>query len=138
MLKVYLCSRWGRRGEMRLCAGQLEALGVRVTSRWLASDQHDVQAPGEREADAARFAVEDIEDIDASDALVAFTEAPDSHHGRGGRHVELGYAIARGKSVIVCGPRENVFCWLPLVVHCPAWVDALAALGRLYHGSERH
>lgn len=68
---------------------------------------------------AKRWAVEDIEDIDAADALIAFTEAPGDTPGRsrGGRHVEFGYAIGKGKPVCIVGIRENVFCHLPQVMH---------------------
>jgi hypothetical protein len=41
---------------------------------------------------------------------------------RGGRHVEFGLALAWSKHLIVAGPREHVFHWLPQV----RWVDCAA------------
>ena len=34
---------------------------------------------------------------------------------RGGRHVEFGMAIAAQKRIVVIGPRENIFHWLPMI-----------------------
>ncbi len=36
-----------------------------------------------------------------------------SGYSRGGRHVEAGYALAKGKYLVLVGPRENVFYSLP-------------------------
>jgi crossover junction endodeoxyribonuclease RusA len=63
------------------------------------------------------FAADDFQDIKSCDLLIAFTEA--DMHPRGSRHVELGIALALGKKIIVVGPRENVFCCLPQVMHLP-------------------
>lgn len=37
-----------------------------------------------------------------------------------------GYALAAGKRMVVIGPRENIFCWLPHVEHHATWQDFLA------------
>jgi len=47
--------------------------------------------------------------------LLFFSEPPDSHSKRGGRHVEFGLALAWGKRLMIVGPRENVFHCLPQV-----------------------
>jgi hypothetical protein len=72
----------------------------------------------------ARFAAEDLDDISESDYLIAFTESAGTGHSRGGRHVELGFALALGIPVHIIGPRENIFCWLEDVV---VW-DSMRAL----------
>lgn len=101
--------------------------------------------PSERAAALRQhFAQEDVADVLAAHVLVAFTETPRSSASRGGRHVEFGLALglmeARRNSdalhyfgppmnrVIVVGPRENVFCWLPEVEHYDDWPSALEAL----------
>lgn len=57
-------------------------------------------------------------------ALIAFTERPRANlASRGGRHVELGMAIALSKTIVIVGPRENVFCTLPGIVHHDTWPD---------------
>ena len=114
-----------------------------VKSRWLnGSHQLDnagssIGEDGERRFEAgdpavnhlrARFAGEDIADVMAAETVVAFTEEPRTCNSRGGRHVELGIALGAGKRVIVIGPRENVFCWLPGIEHYRAWADFEASL----------
>ena len=65
--------------------------------------------------------------IAASDIFIAFTEEPDSPYGRGGRHVEFGFAMYHYgedhlKAVIVVGPRENIFHALPEVHRIDSWL----------------
>ena len=125
-MKIYLSSRYGRIHEMQAMAAWLRNHGHTVTSRWLNDDESlDIYTP---EHDTAReWAFQDIEDIRAADCLVAFTEQPQSPWSRGGRHVELGYAMGEGKSTVVVGPRENIFChcshlWCETVQEFMDWV----------------
>lgn len=140
-LRVYLAARYSRRGELTRYRAELNALGYDVTSRWL-DGNHQIADDGmpigedgealvegyaESERAAAlrrQFAHEDLVDIQNSDVLVAFTEPPRSSASRGGRHVELGYAIGLGRPVIVVGYRENVFCWLPEIRFARTWPEA--------------
>jgi nucleoside 2-deoxyribosyltransferase len=78
--------------------------------------------------EAQAFAMDDIEDIQAADALIAFTERPFSDKGRGGRHVEFGYALALKKTIYMIGPRENVFHCLPEVTRFRTWPEFIAYL----------
>lgn len=116
--RIYLAGRYSRREELLRIGKQLKGMGHEVTSRWLLG-KHEMkdERPGHEEA--MMFAEEDIQDILKADVLVAFTEEPGAQKGRarGGRHVEFGYAIARGMRVCVVGHRENVFCHLPEVMH---------------------
>lgn len=113
-------------------AKQLERMGHAVTSRWI-TGVHEI--PGKREGDdytveeRAHFSAEDLKDLDEAECIVGFTEFPDAPANKGGRHVEFGYAIAKGKMLYVVGPRENVFHCLPDVICC-ADFDALAS--RIY------
>jgi len=137
---VYLAARYSRREELLSYRAQLEAMGFTVTSRWLNGahqvDNNGLQLgdDGERLVEACAdpiagdFATEDMADVAAAYTVVAFTEPPRSSASRGGRHVELGMALAWAKRVIVVGPRENVFCWLPYVEHFDEWHGAFDAL----------
>lgn len=121
MTRVYFCARFGRRDELRSYRAALmaDALGRRyeVRSSWLdvagglsADGVELVSEDGTRpERDAAyarRAADADLAEVIASDLLIAFT---DGAAGRGGRHVELGVALALGIGVVVVGPREHIF-----------------------------
>lgn len=140
--KIYLAARYSRRLELCGYRAELAALGYEVTSRWLnGSHQIDdkgvpIGDDGERRFEMGdpslahwreHFATEDVADVLAADTLVAFTEEPRSGNSRGGRHVELGIALGSGKHVIIVGPRENVFCWLPLVEWYPDWTHLVVA-----------
>jgi hypothetical protein len=61
-------------------------------------------------------------DLAQSDCLIAFTERPPSGPGRGGRHVELGIALANGLRTMVVGWQENLFH--TLVEFYPSWEEA--------------
>ena len=129
-MKIYLAARFSRKDELNGHADQLRATGHEVTSRWL-TGAHEWSGVADNEipaADQARFAREDIEDIDRADVIVCFTEAPHAGPARGGRHVEAGYALGIGKRILAVGWRENVFYALPQVEFFPAWDRALAAL----------
>lgn len=138
--KLYLASRYGRREELCGYRDELNNLGLDVQARWLdgahqlASDGRAIGEGGESSVEGddaeaasirAKFAKDDIDDVYGCDMLVAFTEPPGATagRGRGGRHVELGLAIATGRYVVVVGPRENIFYWLPEVRHFDTWAE---------------
>lgn len=133
-MKVYLCGRYSRRDELRGVRGTLAALGHTCTSRWLNTTWEGGDGSGSSAAPPEyrqRFAVTDLEDVARADVLVAFTEPPNSG-GRGGRHVELGAALALGKRVIVVGHYENLFCHHPLVEFVKDKAEMASLLGRAY------
>lgn len=123
-MKVYIAARYVRRQEMVEKAAQLMQYGIPVTSRWIGGVHEEDEAP---EDVIARFAKEDLDDIARADVLVAFAEEPYTQ-SRGGRHVELGYALALGHTILVVGGRENIFSYLPEIVHAPDWDAALSWL----------
>ena len=151
-MKIYLASRYSRREELCGYRQQIEALGVRVTSRWL-DGQHQISDSGtpigehgERlvegddtantSPEAAklreRFANEDFADVMSAQLLIAFTEPPRSNASRGGRHVELGIALGQMKQVWVVGHRENIFCWMEDVRYFDTWETCLSKLQEVY------
>lgn len=122
-MQIYLAARYSRRAEMQQIARALEQLGHLVTARWV-SGAHDT-------CEDTKSALEDLEDIHAADMLVAFTEQPGvAGRARGGRHVEYGYALARGLRIVVVGPRENVFHHVPGVEVLPSVAQLIALLRR--------
>lgn len=136
-MRIYLAARYSRREELLGYKRALEAGGHEVTSRWLAgAHQWDPVAAGIESPESAietvpveavRFALDDIEDLQRAGLLIAFTERPRANlASRGGRHVELGMAIALDKPILIVGPRENVFCTLPGIQVYPDWGALLA------------
>jgi nucleoside 2-deoxyribosyltransferase len=132
MLQVYLASRFSRFDELNGYKQELAKLDVEVTSRWLNGGHEWVGTADEDipvEAQAG-FASQDLEDIDAADLVICFTEAMNSPYTRGGRHVEFGYALAKGKAIIVVGHRENVFYCLSYenIYFCETWAEAVEVI----------
>lgn len=136
-MKIYLAARYSRNDEMRGIRDVLERMGHKVTSRWI--DCHpDTNGTPELENSlsqealtaapevGARFAQVDVADLEAADVVISFT-SPDGG-GKGGRHIEFGYGLARGKQMILVGPRENVFHTLPEVERYRDWPHLLVTL----------
>lgn len=145
-MKVYLAASYSRRLEMVERAADLERLGHRVVSSWIdghheTNSAHGSQADGV--ADAAEqetWAIEDVADLIEADAVVMFSEAPHAgNRKRGGRHVELGFALGwtmacrmnglgSDMRAFVVGPVENVFHCLGAVERYDTWEQCVAAL----------
>jgi nucleoside 2-deoxyribosyltransferase len=108
-VQVYIAAPYPERAAAQRVGRALEAAGVAVTSSWLCLD--DVPS----EASAAR----DLADVARADVLVALN--PDSWHdrGTGGRHVEVGYALALGKPIVLVGARSQIFHHLRAVTVVP-------------------
>lgn len=123
--RVYLASRFARRDEMRRIAAELDRDGFVVTSRWLSSPLPLAQSDLTDEGRAGDLALMDLEDLRTADICIAFTEGSDNlAAGRGGRHTELGIAVALGQRVVLVGPREHVFHCLPGIEQFPDWQAA--------------
>ncbi len=95
-MKFYIASRFSRRHEANALAQKLKAQGHEITSRWVLAD-----------------------------AVVSLMELP-RNNGRGGRHVEFGYALGLGKLMFIIGPRETVFHHLDEVRHFDTSEEFLA------------
>lgn len=109
----YLAGRFGRKEEFLGYRKVLKKAGEQVQARWL-TEETDMTVVDDEERE--RIAILDAEDVTKCDGVLCFTEDPDVEgpgRNRGGRHVELGLALALNKRVVVIGPRENVFCYLP-------------------------
>ena len=121
-----MAARYSRRVELCGYRTELEERGHSVPARWLLG-KHQVEGLVDSNADtfvvpndeASAFAIDDAEDIDASDFLIAFTEEPRSGGTRGGRHWEAVYASGLRRAgwpirIFIVGPLEHVFTSLPL------------------------
>lgn len=148
-MNIYLAARYSRREELCGYREQLRALGHTVDAVWL-NGSHQISDTGnpigeegeslvegddgstnERAAKLReKFAIEDMRDVKNCDLLIAFTEEPRSSSSRGGRHVEMGIAIGLGKPILIVGPRENIFCWLPNVRQFDTWKDCFTGFYR--------
>ena len=136
-MRIYLAARYGRHEELMGYAEELRALGYQVTSRWILGD-HELRSGGHSDEDAwaVVWAAEDRLDLLEADIVVSFTEGADvPGRARGGRHVEFGMALERGKRLIVVGPRENVFHYLPLVRRFETWAEARDHLAEYREGT---
>ena len=116
-LRFYFAARFQKRFELRPFRQQLEALGHIVTSRWL-------DAEGEDPDNLALCAGEDLVDVTTADAVVNFTEEPRGA-SRGARHCEFGIGLALNKKLVIVGPREHAFHFLPQVECFASWADFL-------------
>lgn len=130
-MKVYLAAAFSRRAELRGYRDELRRAGIEVTSRWL--DESEEPEPDDDDfADDVRsfaeYAEMDLEDVQDADVIVCFTEEPGGGPARGGRHVELGYALGIGLDAIVVGYRENIFHCLRDVHFDPDWEAARTRL----------
>lgn len=128
---IYLAGRYSRREELCAYKRQLVSLGHTVSSRWL-NGNHQIDDEGlsveAKAEERTRFALEDWFDLLAAECCIAFTEPPRGTSSRGGRHVELGAALALEQIVYVVGHRENVFCCLPQVRFHEEWESCLGAI----------
>lgn len=113
-MRVYLCGAFQHQEEMRERRNWLEEFGYEVCSSWIDVDFHEDDGLvaddfGLMPRRASVYAHRDLREIDRCDLLVCFTEPEGSKYTRGGRHVELGYAQALGKMIVVVGREETIF-----------------------------
>lgn len=112
-MKYHLIGRWERRPEILRAAKALEAMKHEITSRWL---NYTGTTGGEymniRSGKWPEFSVEGLADVDAADTVLVFGDAPMGYirqDGQRGTHLtQLGYALAKGKRIVVVGSPENV------------------------------
>lgn len=129
-MKVYLAASFKMINELREYAKQLRKAGHEVTSSWLRErSKPDVELlPGDN---YRKNALIDLFDIDRADTFAIFTVPGTEFIKRGGKHFEAGYAHAKGKTIHVIGPDENIFYQLPEMIHYESWDQYIYD-----HGSE--
>ena len=109
-MKIYLAAAYQRQAEMREYRKVLERLpDVAVVSSWL-DQEHEDDGQESVPFDVMRkCSQQDLLDIRSCDMFVCFASTPDKPWNRGGRHVELGYALGHHKRCIVIGEGETIF-----------------------------
>lgn len=127
---IYIASRVSRRQECYDLALKLIEQGHTINARWVIRDEDHVMPEGlsaqAEDAERRRFAIEDVEDMNAASWCISLMDEPRGN-SRGGRHVEFGYCLARNLRMTIIGPRENVFHHLPHVEHFDGLSGFLAA-----------
>ena len=107
-MKIYLAGSYERRAEIDAAGASLVALGHRILSSW-----HTQQIPPEDyEINPSRrtwSAMQDLAQLKRADVVIVFTERPVEITSAGGTMVELGYALAKEKEIIIVGPAQNCF-----------------------------
>lgn len=122
-MKLYLAGPYAARDRLaERVVPLLQERGHTVQAGWLGGTRPITPsslgaALGQSTETVRMYAAADFADIDACEGLVMLTAGylsdlwgtPDALLHTGGRHVEVGYALARSKPVYVVGEPENVF-----------------------------
>lgn len=106
-MKIYIAGRYNLLKELKEQSELYKTAGHEITSSWLDNKEEGLSFED--------VAIQDIKDVDEADALVLYTEPYGTMVSGGGRHVEFGYALGKGKRVVIVGPLENIFHWHPSV-----------------------
>ncbi|HSV38716.1 MAG TPA: hypothetical protein VLI04_08150 [Nocardioidaceae bacterium] len=156
MTRAYLAAPYAARERVAEYARDLVRHGIDVTASWL-DETHEINegttgaATALQPEEVARHAATDLDDIARCDVLVLFTARSlgfdPAEVASGGRHVETGYALAKGIPVLVIGEPENVFHRLdhinhtgmsgPWVERVSTWIEALAEFVERRSAAER-
>jgi nucleoside 2-deoxyribosyltransferase len=130
-MNFYLAAGFSRKDEIAQKSIALKEVGIGVTSTWPWEDA----APKSTLAEVGdkyllKHGSKDIKEIEAADGVILFTQDPLKPFVRGGRMHEFGYAHGKGKRLIVCGPRENIFHYLPNVEVFETFDELITALSQ--------
>lgn len=132
-MRVYLASPYSQKEQMHHYAAELRTNDIIVTSSWLDEPHAPETQMQDLTPDQHRtYALQDIKDVQAADILVFFTDKTKTIV-RGGRHVEFGIAVQRRIPIYVIGDFENIFHYVPRVIHFTKWAtvrNMLIALSR--------
>ena len=136
-MNIYLAGSYSHRAEIEARAVELRALGHLVTSTW--HDGRHETRPGIDHsgtmAERAGWALEDLADIERCKLLIYCADLGPS--GRGGAHVEAGYALGKGKLLVVIGGTGgNVFYCLREVVRFASWAELQRMFRAMREGQE--
>lgn len=114
---------------MRTYTEQLRAEGIEVVSAW--PDMAMASVDGFTGVDAQRRALEAmlcLQQIAQTNLVAVFSDVPHAPDPRGGKHVEMGAALALGKRVLLCGPPEHIFHELADVERYDGWAECFARI----------
>jgi hypothetical protein len=126
-MRLYIASRFGNYERVRAFVDAAKGVGHWTRTEEFDAWGHPSGGDGSQlpEAEQARHAQADLDAAAAADAVVLLP-VPDM----GGAYVEVGYALAHGKRVIVAGEGRFLIFWgLPLVTVLPDESAARDLLG---------
>lgn len=131
-MRFYLAGPYAWQEKLSEYAEQLSNRGHTTTSHWLSSSVADNEPLDDSEKES--LASNDLVDIRTADVFLAFMSG-DAAHGRGGRHVEYGYALAltefHALETIVIGETDNIFYSVEHVRRFADWESFLATVDDL-------
>jgi hypothetical protein len=104
---------------------ELESRGHVCTARWISDATFDKKKTFEEKQTAAIMDLEDV--LEAKDGLILLSEV-EGVMVPGGKHVEMGFALAHRHPIYVVGRLENTLQFHPAVKHCPTLSDFLRLL----------
>lgn len=128
----YISARFTRKEEAQALAIKLRQLGYKITSTWHVQTQPEMLYRDNGKL-ISEFAQKDVDEVRAAKGIISLSEVEENPWGRGGRHVECGIAIERNMLWIVIGPKENIFHYLPGVIHYRTEEDFLDAMSAVRH-----
>lgn len=109
MIRVYIAAPFEERFEVQEIRKHLRTTGIIVDAPWLDVPEKDHE---EISIQMRRQRVqEDLDAVERCHIFIAFNPPGWGHKGTGGRHVELGYALAFHKPIILIGNKTNLFHW---------------------------
>lgn len=104
-MRIYLAHNFAAREWLPSVVKQVIEAGHECTSRWITDPAHI--------GVSTAAALADLADIDAANCLALFVDQYGQTPGKG-KYVELGYAYAQDKRIILIGEdTKNVFYALP-------------------------
>ena len=117
-MSIYLAGKYTSKERLSARREQMRRMGYNVTSSWLDEVWRDYDAPDEVRVENAHRDFEEIEDAHCL-IIDTFDES-----ATGGREVEMGYAMYKGITVVLVGPKRNVFHYI-VNKHFETWDDLL-------------
>lgn len=131
MLHIYVAAQYSRKKEV---VSMMEMLnkhpGLTCVSTWATRPQRTGLS---MDVAMGYEAADDLDDLDTADVLIILSDVcedyalPEPGYG-GGKHVELGYALAEELDIIVIGRKENIFHELALVTVVDSLMEAIGVL----------
>ena len=128
-MRVYLAARYERQHEMRKYAEQLRAEGIEVISTWVEFESPSSDGFSGLGADRrALQAMLCVQQVAACNLVTVFSDVPHGPDPRGGKHFEMGAALALGKRVLLVGKPEHIFHELSDVEQYERWEECFARI----------
>lgn len=125
MSSFYIAASSEQQNTAKEAREDLQRLGHTCTSRWhfatLSIHREKLDPEAMRQG-----GIIDLEDISSANVFIMFTWVPNQ---RGGRHVEMGYALGLNKPMVIIGPLENnPFQFLSQIRQYDSWKEFLETL----------